>query len=360
MSQISPPIRIVLIGAVVFLAAWFTILKPKPVTAETDPAVPAAATTTATTSTAKTAYGKAVAKAKSVAASAAATSTPTPVAGAAATPAPAVETPAQPPIAIPDADLAKLPKDVADALKARKILVLGVFADGAKAIRPQADDDRYVRGQLRNINHYDGDVFVKQIAISELSTYGSLVNDLGVHQSPSVVIIDRDLKGRVLTGYTDRFAINQVIADIRRESTEPRITDTYLRDLNAYCGDRKLRLSRLSYPTSSSKKAWLATSDEVHGRDPRLRARARSRPSLGQVADGQDAAPGGGQARHRHGARVAGLPQAARPQRRAQGPDHVARRQGVQGRRSLQPGRPHQLRGQPAVLDSSGRGPRAF
>ena len=45
MSQISPPIRIVLIGAVVFLAAWFTILKPKPVTAE--PVAAAPATTTA-------------------------------------------------------------------------------------------------------------------------------------------------------------------------------------------------------------------------------------------------------------------------------------------------------------------------
>src|SRR3954468_24315936 len=29
MSQISPPIRILLVGCVVFLAAWMTVLKPK-------------------------------------------------------------------------------------------------------------------------------------------------------------------------------------------------------------------------------------------------------------------------------------------------------------------------------------------
>ena len=33
-SQISQPVRILLIGAVVFLAAWFTLLRPK---AETVP-----------------------------------------------------------------------------------------------------------------------------------------------------------------------------------------------------------------------------------------------------------------------------------------------------------------------------------
>ena len=37
---------------------------------------------------------------------------------------------------------------------------------------------------------------------------------------PSVVVIDRDLKGTVLTGYVDRIAINQAIADARRDSID--------------------------------------------------------------------------------------------------------------------------------------------
>jgi hypothetical protein len=148
-------------------------------------------------------------------------------------------------------------------LKERKILVLGVFADGATRWRPMADDDRYVRNALRKANRYDGDVVVKQVDISKLSTYGPLVNDLDVHQSPSVVVIDRELKGRVLTGYVDRITINQAIADARDATTTPSITDAYLRDLNAFCGDYKLRFARLSLPTVRGRKALLASLDRV-------------------------------------------------------------------------------------------------
>ena len=83
-----------------------------------------------------------------------------------------------------------------------------------------ADDDRYVRNALRRTNRYDGDVVVKHVDISKLSTYGALVNDLHVNQSPTVVVIDRELKGRVLTGYVDRISINQTIADARDATTD--------------------------------------------------------------------------------------------------------------------------------------------
>jgi hypothetical protein len=245
--------RILLVGAVVFLAAWFTILKPKPVTAETDTPAP---------STAQTAYGKAVEKAKSVANKAVATATPTGESAAAA-PAATPEPAAEPAIAIPAEELAKLPKTVAAALKERKILVLGVFADGETNWRPMSDDDRYVRSALRKSNRYDGDVVVKHVDISELSTYGSLVNDLNVVQSPAVVVIDRELKGRVLTGYVDRIAINQTIADARDATTTPKIADPYLRELNDYCGDYKLRVGRESLPTRRGKKPMLAYFNRV-------------------------------------------------------------------------------------------------
>jgi hypothetical protein len=253
-SQISPPVRILLVGAVVFLAAWFTILKPKPVTAESTPAQ----------STAETAYGKAVTKAKNVATKVAATAdaTATPAAadsGAATPPAGGAAPAAQPPVEIPAEELAKLPKTVAAALEQRKILVLGVFADGATNWRPMADDDRYVRNALRRTNRYDGDVAVKDVDISELSRYGALVNELDVIQSPSVVVIDRELKGRVLTGYVDRITINQTIADARDATTSPHITDSYLRELNAACGDSELRFARWSLPTVRGEKAAKAS-----------------------------------------------------------------------------------------------------
>ncbi len=218
--------RILLVGAVVFLAAWFTLLRPK--AAEVPPT-----TTTATTPATTTAD-------------------PTTKAGTATTTAPDPK-PAEAP-AIPAEALAKLPKDVAKALTAKKTLVLGVFADGATDYRPLADDDRYVRNALRDVNRYDGDVFVKTVPAAKLSRYGAMVNDLGVKQTPSIVVIDGDLKGRVLTGYVDRIAINQVIADARADSISPSISDSYLRDFNALCGGFETRANRLSFPTVRGQK----------------------------------------------------------------------------------------------------------
>jgi hypothetical protein len=244
-SQISPPVRILLIGAVVFLAAWFTLLRPK--TAEVPPL-----TTSAATATPQTGLGKAVDAAKAAAGRPAATTTPATGAATTTTPAPKAETPTV--ASVPAAALAKLPKDVAGALETRKVLVLAVLADDAKPWRPLADDERYVRNALRKVNRYDGKVLVKQVPAGKLSTYGSLVNDLDVNQTPSVVVIDRDLKGKVLTGYVDRIAINQAIADARRSSTEPDITNDYLRQSNATCGHLETRLTRWSRPTVSGKK----------------------------------------------------------------------------------------------------------
>jgi hypothetical protein len=253
-SQISPPVRILLIGAVVFLAAWFTLLRPK--TAEVPPLTTSTTTTPVTTSTPQTGLGKAVDAAKTAAGKAVATATP--AAGAATTtkPDPKAETPTV--AAIPAAALAKLPKDVAGALEKRKVLVLAVLADDAKPWRPLADDERYVRSALRKVNRYDGKVLVKQVPAGKLSSYGSLVNDLDVNQTPSIVVIDRDLKGKVLTGYVDRIAINQAIVDARRSSIEPDISDDYLRQSNALCGHYENRATRWSFPTVRGQKPLTA------------------------------------------------------------------------------------------------------
>ncbi|MBE2316577.1 hypothetical protein DVA67_011365 [Solirubrobacter sp. CPCC 204708] len=214
--------RILLIGAVVFLAAWFTILKPGGAEEEVPPVQPANAAP----------------------------------ANAAATPAGATENTPVADAAIPAEVLAKLPKDVAEAISERKTLVLGVFAEDAKEWRPMADDDRYVRNALEKTNRYDGEVFAKNISVADLSTYGPLINGLGVTQSPSVVVIDRNLKGTLLTGYVDRIAINQAIADARRDSIYPAITDEYLRAANDICERFTVRFTRWSLPTVRGHKAW--------------------------------------------------------------------------------------------------------
>lgn len=259
-SQISQPVRILLIGAVVFLAAWFTLLRPKGETVVPPVTTSTTTTTPAATSTPQTSLGKAVDAAKKAAgAKTKATATATPATGTATTSAPDVKTEPAAAAAIPAEALAKFPKDVSRALKARKVLVLGVLSEDAKPWRPLADDDRYVRNYLKRVNRYDGQVFVKPVGLDKLSTYGTLVNDLGVTQSPSIVVIDRNLKGTVLSGYVDRVAINQAIADARRDSITPNIKNAYLRDANSLCGHYETRLSRWSLPTIRGRKAEVKT-----------------------------------------------------------------------------------------------------
>jgi hypothetical protein len=258
-SQISQPVRFLLIGAAVFLAAWFTLLRPK---AETVPPLTTSTTTTPVASaTPQTGLGKAVESAKKAAGQSDKTADPaaTPATGSATTSAPDVKPQNAPIAAVPAEVLAKLPKAVAGALETRKVLVLGVLSEDAKPWRPLADDDRYVRNALKRANRYDGEVVVKTVALDALSTYGPLVNDLGVSQSPSIVVIDRDLKGTVLTGYVDKIAINQAIADARRDSINPNLSDHYLREANALCGQYETRLGRWSLPTIDGRKAETAS-----------------------------------------------------------------------------------------------------
>src|SRR3954454_3763534 len=152
MSQISPPIRIVLVAAVAFLAAWMFFLRPK--TEEIPPPAPAATTAPAKQpgTTAQSAAGKAVqaaANAKATAESAAqarAGETATPAAtaapGAATTTAP-TPTAAQK-LGVDATALATVPAGVRKAIEARKIVVLGFF-------NRDALDDRATRRQLKQV-----------------------------------------------------------------------------------------------------------------------------------------------------------------------------------------------------------------
>jgi len=245
------PMRILLVGAVVFLAAWFTVLKPKP--------ADIAPTTTSTTPPVTTA-GKAVDAAKKAAGQTTETESDT---APATTTTPETAPEPAPAVAIPAEALAKLPKDVAGALEEHKVLVLGVFGEKAKPWRQMSDDDRYVRNALRKTNRYDGGVFVKNVNVANLSTYGPLINDLHVNQSPAIVVIDANLKGRVLTGFADRISINQVIADAHDASVEPDIKDAYLRKFNDTCGRFNLRAERWSWPTQGGNKATAASLDRA-------------------------------------------------------------------------------------------------
>ncbi len=266
MSQISPPVRILLAGAVLFLAAWFTVLRPK-----TDATVaPPAAATPAATATAKPTdgLGRAVAKARHAAAATTAQSQKdageTTTGQAQAKTQAGSATTSQVVVGntvIPVKVLDTLPTQISQALQAHKTIVLGVIADGQTRVRPLADDDRYVRNALRRANRYDGQVVVRTVAIDELSRFAPLVGDLQVNQTPSIVVIDGKLQGTVLAGYVDRISINQAIADARRNSIHPLISDPYLRKLNSVCQQYVTAEDRWSWPTIPGRKALVSSLD---------------------------------------------------------------------------------------------------
>jgi thioredoxin-related protein len=45
--------------------------------------------------------------------------------------------------------------------------------------------------------------------------YGKLVQDLGVSETPSIVIIDSSGKARLIEGYVDSDTLTQAVADAR-------------------------------------------------------------------------------------------------------------------------------------------------
>jgi hypothetical protein len=259
-SQISPPIRIVLVAAIGLIAAWMLFLRPK-----TEPApAPAPAPATAP---GVTGLSNAVDKAKDASATSDATNEKIQKAtgdddaaasksgksGSKSGSAPALVSGRVLPLEPLSAEQTKgLPRGVARALDNRQVFVVGIFDTKEKRWARMATDDRRVRRELSKANRYDGKVVVAKSSLGKLSKLNAIVGDLGVSQTPSVVVVDRNRKAVVLTGFVDHNAINQAIADARRNSIEVRIKDPYVRQLNETCANLFLRMDRLNAPTTTA------------------------------------------------------------------------------------------------------------
>jgi hypothetical protein len=182
-SQISPPLRIVLVLSISFLAVWTMFLRPgartetpAPVPTQTQPAN-VAPTTPAANSATQSAAG-----AQAPAASA----------------------------GKPDrAALAKLPDDVARAVRRDKVITLLFW-------NPRAADDRQVRRSIRHLKVDESRVTVKVADIKHISRYAAITRGVDVQQTPTVVVVDRKLQAESLVGYVDGATIRQAISDARR------------------------------------------------------------------------------------------------------------------------------------------------
>lgn len=213
MSQVSPPLRILLVGAVLFMAVWFAALRPG---GEEPAPAPAPAGNAATGAPAVSPPGKVAEAAKGAATAASgaaaerAGEAPAATApGTAATAPSATATTGGTPAATKSTVASALPASVAKAVAANKVLVLYFW-------NPKALDDRAMRREVRGVDRHRGKVVVHVAKIGDIARYAPITRGAEVQQSPSVVVVGRDRTAEKLEGYHSRRAVNQAVSDALR------------------------------------------------------------------------------------------------------------------------------------------------
>ena len=225
MSQISPPIRILLVCAVAFMAAWMLFLRPSTETGDPAADAPTPAATTpveAGGDKAGSLAGKAVEQANE--ATAAQDARAEQLAGGtgatAAAPSATAATPAvEPPVtgakpgkfSAKDASADGLPLRVLKAIGNRKVVVLLFWS-------PRSADDKAVRKAIGGIDRHDGKVLAHATHLKRIAAYGQITRGADVEQSPTIVVVDRNRKVETLVGYVDRVTIEQAVMDALRNS----------------------------------------------------------------------------------------------------------------------------------------------
>jgi hypothetical protein len=79
---------------------------------------------------------------------------------------------------------------------------------------PRGLDDRAMTSVMRTVDSRTK-ALVLTDDVDAVERYGKLVEDLGVSQTPSIVVIDRSGKAQLLEGYVDANTLTQAVADAR-------------------------------------------------------------------------------------------------------------------------------------------------
>ena len=227
-SQISPPIRILLVLTVAVMGVYMLFLRPKP---EEIPPLEPAGTSVSQPGQVRDAAEDAVDAANGQLAQQESTDGVDAGEAAAGTaPATKAGKPGSPQAAAaakPAEDLKGLPKPVRKAIRADKVLVV-LFSNG------ESYDDKAVEKELTKVNRWDGRVFVHTAPIRKISKYGRITRGVSVEQSPTVVVADRGLLAETLVGYVDSARIDQAVVDARRNNAGLYV-DSYLKAADKVC-----------------------------------------------------------------------------------------------------------------------------
>lgn len=95
------------------------------------------------------------------------------------------------------------------ALQQHKVVALLFY-------NPSAPDDRAVESELSAIPTHNGAVVRLAVPLQEMSAYSSLLTQVPVDYSPTLVLINRQRQAEEITGYASTFELDQRVAGALR------------------------------------------------------------------------------------------------------------------------------------------------
>ena len=223
MAQVSRPLQILLVAALLFGAVYMLALRPKSGGGgSSTPAKPAAQATTSPAQgpggSIPGGLGRAVTKARGAAGqsdaanqriqqasggNSASAPAATAASGRAAPTSPAARS-AQPARHAATPKATSSSTAVSAAVAHGKVVVLLFW-------NRQASDDRSVRAELAHVSSHGGRALIVAAPVRQVSLFSSSIRGIQVLQSPTVVVVDRRHRARTLLGYTDRTEIGQAV-----------------------------------------------------------------------------------------------------------------------------------------------------
>jgi hypothetical protein len=262
-SQISPPIRILLVLTVAVLGVYMLFLRPKAPTAE--PAPPQTGAVSQPGKAVEAAKGAVDATDKQLQSEESVDGVDSGEAAAGTTTGTKAGNQGGAPGATANGvDLKGLPKPVARAIRKDKTLVL-LFWNGKSA------DDKAVHKAVQHVDRWDGRVYVGTASIKKIAKYGLLARGVDVEQSPTVVVVDSELHAETLVGYVDRLTIDQAVVDAFRYTTGV-FTDPYLRKVDAVCRDYRGEINQIPHSLATTVPQFMHGLDRANDIAPRFAA----------------------------------------------------------------------------------------
>jgi hypothetical protein len=208
-DQVSPPLRIALVVVLVFAGLWLVVLRPQPVEdIDTEPVpAPSASAAQAPAERGSAARTPAAARKETARAAATAGAREGGTAASASTRTASTRTPK----AASAGRVGRGARAVLADLEAGRTVVLLIW-DGKSA------DDRSVRRSVARLDRRGGKVRVHVTTLKRLSEYEAITKGVPITESPTVLVIDRKRRARVISGLTVTAEIDDTIDRALRAS----------------------------------------------------------------------------------------------------------------------------------------------